>query len=487
MYIMDKNTGYKEAKAMKFKMKTKPWKHQLLALEYLYPRDIAALYTAPGTGKTKIIIDLIVNRGWNLVLVVTTNKGCDVWEAEFRKHSNLSTKNVLNLAGIPGGKKVQLCKQKLSEGKNGYKDGPVILICNYEGVWRPEFAAYLMCKTVKIDTVVCDESHRIKSPSSRCSWFLKRIGRKVPCRYLVTGTPLAENPMDIYAQYRFLDPSIFGTRFADFKERYQNVDTYLSQKFGYSVLKKDQPYKNLDELHDKMFSCAFLMPSSVKLPKRFNAIKRFKLNKKCSKVYRQLQKEGAIDFGDTFIETNNALTLLTRKRQLTGGMLPVENDVGEKKIKVFSHDRMEFLAEILDGLPRDEPVVIFAQFVHDFKEIRAACKKAKRKCSELSGREDTLADWKSGKTQVIAVQYTSGSESVDLTRARYTIYYGLTNRLALYEQSKKRTHRPGQTRSCYYMHFVATLDDGSSTVDQRIMEAIRQKKDIVQYCLTVGE
>lgn len=472
---------------MKFQMKTKPWEHQLLALEYLYPRDVGALYTAPGTGKTKIIIDLIINRHWQTVLIVTTNKGCDVWENEFKKHSNLEGKNVLNLGGIPGSKKVLLCKETLSERKSDEGFGPVILICNYESVWRPEFANYLMRKSVRIDAVVCDESHRIKSPSSKCSWFLKRIGRKVPCRYLVTGTPLAESPMDVYAQYRFVDPSIFGTRFADFKEHYQNLDIYATQRLGFPVLNKKQPYKNLDELHQKMFSIAFLMPSSVKLPKRFNAIKKFKLNKKCSNIYRQLDKEGSIDFGEEFIEVDNAFTKMTRKRQLVGGSLPVENDLGEKKTKVFSHDRMEFLEEILDGIPKDEPVVIFAQFVHDFEEIRAACKKARRSSSELSGRVDTLADWKQGKTQVIAVQYTSGSEAVDLTRARYTIYYGLTNRLALYEQSKKRTHRPGQTRPCYYMHFVATLDDGSPTIDQHIMEAIRQKKDIVQYCLTMGE
>lgn len=472
---------------MKFKMKTKPWRHQLLALGYLYHRDHAALYTAPGTGKTKIIIDLIRNRGWKLVLVVTTNKGCDVWESEFKKHSNLRTKNVLNLAGMPAGKKLRVCSNALAQAKNGEILGPVVLICNYESVWRREFANYLMRKTVPIECVVCDESHRIKSPSSKCSWFLKRIGRKVPCRYLVTGTPLAENPMDVYAQYRFLDPSIFGTRFEDFKERYQDVDIYKTQKLGYTVLKKNHPYKNLDELHEKMFSIAFLMPSSVKLPKRFNAVKQFKLNKKCSTIYRKLVKDGSIDFGDEFIEVDNALTKLIRKRQLVGGSLPVENDDGEKLVKVFSRDRMEFLAETLDGLPRDEPVVVFAQFKHDFEEIHAACEKTRRKCSELSGREDTSEVWKAGKTQVIAVQYTSGSESVDLTRARYTIYYGLTNRLALYDQSKKRTHRPGQTRPCYYMHFEALLDDGSPTVDRATIEAIKQKKDIVQYCLSVGK
>ena len=89
-----------EEKNTTYKFKTKPWAHQLMALDYLYPRDIAALYTDMGTGKTKIMIDLIMNRGFKFVLICCTNKGCAVWEKQISIHSDIRSEMVLNLAGV---------------------------------------------------------------------------------------------------------------------------------------------------------------------------------------------------------------------------------------------------------------------------------------------------------------------------------------------------------------------------------------------------
>ena len=74
-----------------FTMKTKPWEHQLKALIYLYDRDAGALYTKPGSGKTKVMIDLIINRGFKRVLVVAPKKPCDVWPSQFKLHAELGT------------------------------------------------------------------------------------------------------------------------------------------------------------------------------------------------------------------------------------------------------------------------------------------------------------------------------------------------------------------------------------------------------------
>lgn len=83
-----------------FTMKTKPWEHQLKALEYLSKRDAAALYTKPGSGKTKIMIDLIINRGFKRVLVVAPKKPCDVWPPQFMLHAGLGPDNVISLHGL---------------------------------------------------------------------------------------------------------------------------------------------------------------------------------------------------------------------------------------------------------------------------------------------------------------------------------------------------------------------------------------------------
>lgn len=465
------------------KFKTKPWQHQLLGVKFLVARDHAALYTDMGTGKSKMMIDTIVNRGFQLVLIACTNKGCEVWQKQFKLHSYIPAASVLNLAGKPTPRKVQLVEKRLAQARKGTIKGPTILLVNYEGIWRKQFANYLMRKTVPIDCVVCDESHRIKSPASKCSRFLTRLGYKVRYRYLVTGTPLAESPMDVYAQYRFLDPSIFGTSYTAFKERYQNVDLRRSMAVGYTVLNKKKPYKNLDELRKKVFSVAFKVPSSVKLPKRNNRIRYFRLSQKATRVYKALCEDGVLCNGEWYCEAENALTLQIRKRQVASGFVSTVNDVEEKKLFRLDTTRREVLEDILESLGPAEPVVVFAQYTYDLKQVKAACASVGRKYSELSGRADTEAAWQAGKTSVIGVQFSKGSEAADFTRARYLIYYTMTDRLALYLQSKKRIHRPGQTRPVYYIHLVAETCKGEPTIDHTVMQAVRLKRDIVEYVM----
>ena len=441
----------------------------------------AALYTDMGTGKSKIMIDLIVNKQFGFVVIACTNKGCEVWEKQLAIHSNIPSCNVLQLSGLSTSKKVQVLSEKLTEHGNG----SLIVLVNYEGIWREPFAKYLMQKKVKIDCVICDESHRIKSPGSKCSRFLRRLGGKVPYRYLVTGTPLAENPMDAYAQYRFLDPSIFGTSYARFKDRYQNIDVRKSMAVGYPILDKKQPYKNLDELQEKVFSIAFKMPSSIKLPEQNDQIRRFNLSQKATAVYRRMAKDGVLVHGDWYCEAENALTLQIRKKQIASGFVSTVNDTGKKKVFWLDRSRRETLIDVLDSLGPSEPVVIFARYTYDLKQIKAACEACGRGYSELSGQVDQEADWQTGKTTVLGVQFSKGSEGVDFTRARYAVYYTMTERLALYLQSKKRIHRPGQTRPVYYIQLVADTCDGKSTIDSTVMEAVRLKKDIIDYIMEV--
>lgn len=465
------------------KFKTNPWEHQLLAVKFLLDREQAALYTDMGTGKSKIIIDMIVNKGFKTVLIVCTNKGCEVWQTQFKLHSDIPEENVINLAGVPTTDKIPMAKEALKRNKD--TNDTLVFLVNYEGVWREKFANYLMRYTVQIDCIVCDESHRIKSPASKCSRFLARLGRKTFNKYLVTGTPLAENPLDVYAQYRFLDPSIFGTNYTLFKERYQNVDIRRSMAVGYTVLDSKQPYKNLDELKERVFSVAFKMPSSIELPAQNDRIRHFRLSKKASTVYKRMCKENFLQCkgGEWYCEAENALTLMIRKKQIASGFVSTVNNEQERKIFRLDTSRQECLEDILDSLPPHEPVVIFAQYTYDLKRIYAACKACKRKYSELSGRVDTESDWQAGKTDVLGVQFSKGSESADFTRSRYIIYYTMTNRLALYLQSKKRIHRPGQTRSVYYIHLVADTDTGGKTIDSLVMEAVQLKKDIVDYVM----
>lgn len=460
-------------------MKTKPWEHQLKALKYLYDKDAGALYTKPGSGKTKVMIDLIINRGFKRVLVVAPKKPCDVWPPQFMLHAGLGSDHIIPLHGLT----LEQKRKALEQAMNQPKDHLLVFIINYESVWRAPLDKMLFYKKLALDCVICDESHRIKSPGSKCSRFLSKLGKVVSHRYLMTGTPLAENPMDVYAQYRFLDPGIFGTNYYTFCDQYQNIDPYLTAKIGHTMLDRTQPYKNLAILREKMFSCAFYMKSTVKLPKTTRMVVKIPMDEQTEAVYKDLVKEGALELGEGFMTVNNVLAMTIRKQQVTSGYIPLEYDDGSTELKRISTYRRTFLLKFLKGIPEEEPVVIFAKFRKDLYSIRKVAEKLGCGYSEVSGVENTLAEWKAGKTRIIGVQYSSGAEGIDLTRSHICIFYTLDHSLAKYEQARQRVHRPGQESPCLYYHFVATMSSGR-TVDQDILRCWKDKKNYVDAVMS---
>jgi SNF2 family DNA or RNA helicase len=91
---------------------------------------------------------------------------------------------------------------------------------------------------------------------------------------------------------------------------------------------------------------------------------------------------------------------------------------------------------------------------------------------------DDLKRWQAGEAPVLAVQIDSGGVGIDLTRARYSIYYSLGFSLGSYEQSLARIHRPGQTRPVEYIHLLA-----EGTVDEKVMAALSQRANVVNAVL----
>ena len=461
-------------------MKTKPWAHQLKALEFLYSRDRGALYTVPGSGKTKVMIDLIVNRGWKRVLVVAPKVPCkDVWVDEILLHSSIPRANIVLLSEMEGEQKAAVLK---SYKRPSEEEGTTVFICNYDSVWREPVRRCWFYKNLALDCVICDESHKIKSPGGKAAGFLAQLSKAVRWCYAMTGTPMAERPEDVYAQYRFIDRGIFGTSYAEFEARYVNVDLKASAGKNYTIKDKKNPYKNLGELREKMFSCAFSMPPTIKLPKTNSMEVEVPMPEKIAHLYLELREEGAAEMGEGFLTIDNILVESTRLQQVTSGYLALEDDCGNKWLERVSTYRRTALLRYLRGIPESEPVVLFAKFKKDLYAIRKVVERLGGGYSEVSGRENTLSDWKRGKTRFIGVQYGSGAEGIDLTRSHICIFYSLDQSLAKYEQAVKRIHRPGQKKPCLYCRFVATIP-GEHTVDQGILKSIDLKKSYVDMVM----
>ena len=140
------------------------------------------------------------------------------------------------------------------------------------------------------------------------------------------------------------------------------------------------------------------------------------------------------------------------------------------------------LADMLEDLPSDEPIVIFCRFTSDIALARRVCESSGRKVSELSGRVNELSDWQQGDTTALVAQIKSGGIGIDLTRASYCVFVSLGYSLAEYEQAVARLHRPGQESHTRIYHLIATIR-GRSTVDGRVYEALKGRKEVVDAIL----
>lgn len=438
----------------------------------------AALLLKMGAGKTKIWIDLINNKGWDTTLIVCPYRAVRVWLKQFPIHSVNQSILVYNLAELSSKEKIGLIKKHIKERKSGCK---VVYIINYDSIWREPFRSYIKDK-MRFDAIICDESHRLKSPSSKASKFMQVLGRRCEHRYIATGTILAQNPLDVYAQYRFLDPTVFGTNYDNFCRRYTNIDTYKSMLFGYTVLDENEPYTNLEELNEKIMSRAFNVDAKLDLPPTRDIYVEFDLSPKVAKMYEQIRKDGALRLSKGNLEINNALSSVLRLQQLTSGFVQVEDDLGNRHIEMVDEARCKALEDLLMDFPKNEPIVIFARFVQDIKNIRRVCKDLSLKVSEISGRRDDFDDWDKGKTSVLVVQIESGAEGLDFTRAKYAVYYSITHKLWVYTQSKKRLHRPGQKYPVTYYFLLGKLRKGKS-VDESMLESLEKNEDFIQHLL----
>lgn len=463
--------------------RTKPWHHQVAALRYLMKEEhnSAALLLKMGAGKTKIWIDLINNKGWGTTLIVCPSKAARVWVKQFPIHSVNTQICVLNLAGLSSEAKVKLVKEHTKERKFGQK---VVYIVNYDSIWREPFRSLVKDK-MRFDAIICDESHRLKTPSSKASRFLQVLGRRCDNRYIATGTLLAQNPLDVYAQYRFLNPDVFGTNFEKFKGKYTKLDAGLSMRLGRPVLDKNEPYVNLDELNQKIMSCAFSVEAELDLPPTRDIPVEFDIPPRIERIYKELKKEGALDMSEGTLEVNNVMLMTLRLQQLTSGFTQLEDDYGNRRTEVLDDARCKALEDLLMDFPEGEPIVIFARFRQDIKNIQSVCKGLGIKYSEISGKCDEFEAWDEGKTSVLIVQIESGAEGLDFTRAKYAIYYTLTHKLWVYAQSRKRLHRPGQKHPVTYYFLLGKLRKGVS-VDEDILESLERNEDYIQKVMNRG-
>ena len=436
-----------------------PLPHQDIGTAFLRDRDSAALFDEQGLGKSRQLIDAICldvrQDALDAALIVCPNGLKANWAEEVEKYSEE------RYAVFGSGRKARrVAFQSLKA---------VFYVINYEAVAAelPSLRALLRFKRIAL---VLDESHRIKTPTARVTTAIHALRTDAAKRYILTGTPVANKPEDLWSQFFFLDGGAsLGTSPDEFNQRFGNGSG------GYS---------RLEELRERFAAISLRREKSTSVdlpPKTYINIPVY-LRDEQARMYEELRSSLELCIRDLsgaeiLAIADNILTRLIRLAQLASNPALLDAAYLETPAKFVALDQLldHYLAE------PSEKVIVWTSFVGNIAALATRLARFNPVVihGEINNEERTRAV-RAFKTdpqvRILLANPAAAREGLTLTEARTAVYLDRTFNLVDFLQSQDRIHRLSQTKPCEIVLLIA-----DHTIDEFIDFAIEQKHRLARF------
>ena len=469
---------------MNYKFKTKPYEHQVTALEKSWNKEEYGYFMEMGTGKSKVLVDnmaMLYDKGKiNGALIIAPKGVYNNWfnqEIPLHLASHIHPKMVLWTASTSKAKD----KEYQSLFETGYDLH--ILIMNVEALSTDKgrlFAGKFL--RAHRTLMAIDESTTIKNPTAKRTRAIVALGKEAHYKRILTGSPVTKSPLDLFSQCQFLNDSLIeSASYYSFKNRYAVMKTH---NFGGRRVQLVHSYQRLDELADilKAFSYRVLKEECLDLPDKVYIKREVELSKEQKDAYATMKSAALAQLKGKLATAPHVLTQMMRLHQITCGFLKNDDD----SISDLKKNRIDSLLELLDEV--EGKVIIWANYVHDVEKIVA------KLCDEYGPetvvqyygataqpqRQKAIKQFQDPKSKVkyfVGNPQTAGY-GITLTEAGTVIYYSNGYDLEKRLQSEDRAHRIGQKKSVTYVDLIAP-----KTVDEKIVKALRNKIDIASQVM----
>ena len=464
---------------MFYKFKTKPYAHQLKALEMSWNKEVFAYFMEMGTGKSKVLLDnaaMLFDKGKiNSVLIVAPKGVYKNWyDSEIPEHlpKHIDRNVVLWKAMITKEQKSKLDSLFVQDFTKLQ-----IFIMNVEALSTKkglDFAHQFL--NVRKALFAIDESTTIKNPGAKRTKNIISLSKLGKYRRILTGSPVTKSPLDLYKQCEFLDPWLLGHQsYYTFRTRYAIM---RSANFNGRSVQIVVGYKNLDELAEKLkpFSYRVLKDDCLDLPPKTFMKRVIQLTPEQNKLYQQMKQLALAELNGKMTTTATVLTHLMRLQQITCGHFKAD-DCSVQNIK---NNRIDQLMELIDEV--EGKAIIWAHWRHDIDTIVESIE------DEYPGsvvtyygdtttedRQKAIKEMQDPESKVRFLVGTpqTGGYGITLTGASTMIYYSNGYDLEKRKQSEARIDRIVQKKPMTYIDILA-----ENTVDERIVKALRKKVNI---------
>ena len=468
---------------MDYKFKTKPYAHQLTALEKSWNKENYAYFMEMGTGKTKVLIDnlaMLYDKGKVDGALIIAPKGVvKTWyEQELPTHlpDHIENVSVLWQPNITKGHQEKL--DTLFEIDSALH----ILIMNVEALSTEKGVKFATKFINSHKTLMAiDESTTIKTPTARRTKNIIKIGVNAKYKRIMTGSPITKNPLDLYTQCEFLDPWLldFSSYYA-FRNRYAEMKTMHIHGRSIQVIDK---FQNLDELSDtvKQFSYRVLKEDCLDLPPKNFVTRHITLTPDQKRVYEQMKKAAMAVLNGKVTTTMTVLTQLMRLHQITCGYVTADDG----SVQEVDSNRIKELMSILEET--EGKVIIWANYQMSVGDIIRNLTKTYGKDSYVHYygltpqeiRQENIVRFQTDPNcRFIVGTPQTGGYGITLTQANTVIYYSNSYDLEKRLQSEDRAHRIGQKKNVTYIDLIA-----EDTVDEKIVDALKKKINIASQVM----
>lgn len=395
--------------------------HQEEALKLTELHNRVAYYYDMGLGKTFIGSEKLKELNANHNLIICQKSKIQDWYEHFKTY-------------YPQYNTIIYSKSRVIPNNS-------IIIINYDLVWRrPELLE------LKDFTLMLDESSYIKNETSKRTKFILKL--KPTNVILLSGTPCSGKYEELYSQCQLLGWKISKKAFWS---TYIVTKNMVVNGFKIPIV---IGYKNVERLKAKLreYGAVFMKTEDVlTLPDQMDNL----IKVPSTKEYKKFKRDRLITINDIELVGDTTLSKMLYLRQLAG---------------MYNPNKYEVLKELLEST--EDRVLIFYNFTQELDEIKSICKKLDKPVSVVNGKTKTLSNYEKKDNSVTLLQYQAGAMGLNLQLSNKIIYFSLPLSSELFEQSKKRTHRMGQKRTCMYYYLIT-----EGTIEERIFDVLGQRRD----------
>lgn len=443
-----------------FATKTSLMQHQREAVKKLLPSRVGGLFMDMGTGKTRTAIELAKCRAHKIDKVV--------WFApvslkltvaqEIRKHTNCTDIYVFD---------DKTSQRNLPEAR--------WYVVGIESMSSSNRVVAAVNNLITENTmVVLDESSYIKGHRAKRTERLTFICSRARYRLILTGTPLSQGVVDLYAQMRFLSPKILG---------YDSFYSFAANHLEYS----DRFPGLIVAAHNTEWLAAKINPyvyqvrkqDCVDLPPKFYSRRWFWMTPEQQEWYEYLKNKFLMDLDPDDWDSYKLFQLFSALQQVVCGFYREHSWQGGI-LHEFEHDRLEVLQETVSEVAADEQAIIWAKYIYDVEKIAETLQKLEKTYVVYTGeqsekeRDQAVVRFQAGDVQFFVATPSSGGHGLTLNEASTVIFYNNSFKYSERLQAEDRCHRIGQMKKVHYIDIVC-----AGSIDERIMESIDKKESVL--------